>query len=51
MACEGYLEEHEIVAEQVKINNLDSEAKGYLDRIEELYKNGELNKADYEDTY
>lgn len=46
---EDYLEEHETVAEELKIENLDSETKGYLDRIEEAYKNGELNNADYEE--
>src|SRR5699024_8850177 len=28
---------------------LDEESKGYLDRIEEAYNNGELNKADYKE--
>ena len=46
---EDYLNEHATVAEELKIENLDSETKGYLDRIEEAYKNDELNNADYEE--
>src|SRR5690625_5257083 len=46
---EDYLNEHATVAEELKIENLDSETKGYLDRIKEAYKNGELNNADYEE--
>jgi len=32
-----------------KIDNLGKEAKVYLDRIEEAYKNSDLNNADYEE--
>src|SRR5690625_7792863 len=46
---EDYLNEHATVAEELKIENLDSERKGNLDRIEEAYKNDELNNADYEE--
>src|SRR5690625_1869778 len=59
---EDYLNEHATVAEELKIENLDSETKGYLDRIEEAsknevyidqiedaYKNDKLNNADYEE--
>ena len=46
---EDYLNEHATFAEQEKINNLDKETKGYVDRIEEAYKNDELNNADYEE--